>query len=167
MPSPLGGHRLESTTVVTNAQTDTLFQHLERYPDLFRMTMPDTITYGFLNDAQQVQRLFSRYGVRRTILDRESHTRGLVLRQRCQHVLQHHRQVLSLEQVGTQPGNEVPDFLHDKVQLHNGLVEWCAGFFAVPRRKHRFGGLEGEAHSKERLQDAIVQFLTDPLALLK
>src|ERR1700674_5495132 len=99
MPNPFGSLRVESTTVVANAQSDTLLQHLERHPGLWRPAVPDTITHRFLDDEEQVQGLFSRYGLRGTVFDRKAHTHGLVLRQRFQHVLQRRRQVLSLEQV--------------------------------------------------------------------
>ena len=73
--------------------------------------------------TDQVQGLFNRYGLHGTILDRETHTCGLVLRQRFQHVLQRCWQVLPLEQVQTQSRDKASDLAHDTVQLIDGFIE--------------------------------------------
>src|SRR3977135_3763281 len=99
MADPLCIVLVESTAIVANAQSDTPLQHLERHASLSRVAMLDTITYRFLDDAEQVEGLFRRYGPCGAILDREAHTRRLVLRQHCQHLLQHCRKILPQEQV--------------------------------------------------------------------
>ena len=82
MPNSIGGARSESTTVVADAQPDTLFQHLERHPGLLRTAVAYTITHRFLDDMEKVQGLFGRYGLHGTVIEREAHARGLALRQR-------------------------------------------------------------------------------------
>src|SRR5256885_7480120 len=109
MPSPRGSLRVESTAIVANAQPDALLQHLERDRGLLRATVPDTIAHRFLDDEEQVQGLFNRHGLYDTVLDRKAHVRSLVLRQRVEHMLERRLQILPLEQVRSQPRDEVPD----------------------------------------------------------